>query len=186
MNFSKQLSRRRVLQGGLLMLAGLALPSRGFCQTEQNLTGERAISLANLHTGEELRNLTYWADGEYLPDALERCNWLLRDHRANTAHPMDPELFDLVYAIRSRLCSTAPVQIISGYRSPATNELLRATSNGVAKHSLHMAGKALDIRVAGCELDHLRKTAKSLHVGGVGYYPDSHFVHIDTGRVRYW
>lgn len=186
MTISREMNRRQLLKGGLIMLAGLALPGTGFCRSDQNLSGERAISLANIHTGEELRDLTYWADGRYLSDSLERCNWLLRDHRSNDVHKIDPNLFDLVYAISNRLCSSEPVQIISGYRSPATNQLLRATNSGVAKHSLHMAGKALDIRVADCKLDHLRKTAKSLRAGGVGYYPDSQFVHIDTGRVRYW
>jgi len=186
MDLYNNISRRGLLKGGLVMAAGLLLPAPGFCRSGQILSGERAISLFNLHTGEELDDLTYWIDGEYLPDSLERFNWLLRDHRTDEVHSMDPALFDLVHAITSRLCSSDPVQIISGYRSPETNRALRKQSSGVASNSLHMAGKALDIRVEGCGLENLKKTAKSLRAGGVGYYPKSRFVHIDTGRVRYW
>lgn len=168
------------------MLAGLAVPVPGFCRNEQISSAERAISLHNLHTGEELRNYTYWASGDYLPDTLERFNWLLRDHRTNQVHPIDPDLFDLVHAINTRLRNTEPVQIISGYRSAKTNQSLHASSSGVARRSLHMEGRALDIRLTGCDLKYLRKAARSLQAGGVGYYPDSRFVHIDTGRVRFW
>jgi uncharacterized protein YcbK (DUF882 family) len=186
MNFSNTITRRKLLQGGLIIAAGLVLPTTGFCRNDRNLPRERAISLHNLHTGEELRNLVYRADGDYLPDSLERLNWLLRDYRTDEVQMIDPSLFDLVHAINVKLCSTNPVQIISGYRSPATNEMLRRQSNGVARHSLHVKGMALDIRVSGCELVQLKKAARSLRAGGVGYYPESQFVHIDTGPVRYW
>lgn len=186
MNITKHISRRQLLKGGLVMLAGLAVPMPGFCRYEQISSAEKAISLHNLHTGEEVRNYTYWASGKFVPDALEQFNWLLRDHRTNQVHPIDPDLFDLVHAINARLDNTKPVQIISGYRSPETNRALRTASGGVAKRSLHMEGRALDIRLSGCDLKYLRKAAKSLQVGGVGYYPESRFVHVDTGKVRYW
>jgi uncharacterized protein YcbK (DUF882 family) len=186
MKLSKTTTRRNLLKGGLIMAAGLALPSTGFCRTGHFLSGEKAISLYNLHTGEELQNLVYRADGDYLPDSLQRLNWLLRDYRSDEVQRIDPSLFDLVHAIHGRLSSSGSVQIISGYRSPATNEMLRRQSSGVARHSLHMKGMALDIRVTDCDLAQLKKAAKSLRAGGVGYYPKSQFVHIDTGPVRYW
>ena len=168
------------------MLAGLALPGTAFCRNGQFLAGKRAISLVNLHTGEELQNLTYWADGSYLPDALKRCNWLLRDHRTDDVHRIDPKLFDLVHAIRNRLCSSAPVQIVSGYRSPATNQQLRSASKGVAKHSLHMRGLACDIRLPKRGTSEVWRAARGMKRGGVGLYTRSNFVHVDIGRVRYW
>jgi uncharacterized protein YcbK (DUF882 family) len=186
MNISKTLTRRNLLKGGLILAAGLVMPTTGFCRPDQFLSTESAISLQNLHTGEELRNLVYQADGEYLPDSLERLNWLLRDYRTDEVQQIDPSLFDMVHAINTRLCSTEPVQVISGYRSPETNEMLRRQNSGVARHSLHVKGMALDIRMTGCSLIQLKKAAKSLRVGGVGYYPKSQFVHIDTGPVRYW
>jgi len=110
----------------------------------------------------------------------------LRDHRTGDHHSMDPALFDLLHQVQARLECRGEFQIISGYRSPKTNKMLRRNSSGVAKRSMHMDGKALDIRLEGCDLKQLHRAAKSLKAGGVGLYTRSNFVHVDTGRVRYW
>ncbi len=145
----------------------------------------RALSFAHLHTGERL-SLEYYCDGRYQPEALAQVNRLLRDFRTGEVGTMDPTLLDLLHGL-SRLTGTRrPFEIISGYRSPATNEALRRHSGGVASHSLHMKGQAIDIRLADVALVQLRDAAMSMRAGGVGYYLQSDFVHVDTGRVRTW
>lgn len=146
---------------------------------------ERALSFHNLHTGESLKTV-YWQQGEYLEPSLEDIQRVLRDHRTNEIHDIDRKLLDLLCDLRLRLDTREPLQIISGYRSPATNALLHSLSGGVAQRSLHMDGKAVDIRIHGRELSLLRKTALAMKAGGVGYYPSSNFVHVDIGRVRSW
>jgi uncharacterized protein YcbK (DUF882 family) len=146
---------------------------------------ERHIALHHLHTGEKVK-LTYWEKGEYLSDSLAEVNRILRDFRTGEEHPIDPVLLDMLHTLRLRAGRKAPFEIISGYRSPKTNNMLRAQSNGVAKRSLHMQGRALDIRLPGMELKDLHRAAVDLKVGGVGLYSKSNFIHIDTGRVRYW
>jgi uncharacterized protein YcbK (DUF882 family) len=158
-----------------------ALPS----QAARRLLRPRAVSLHNLHTGEAL-NTVYWADGRYLPDAVQRIEWLLRDHRTDEVHAVDPQLLDLLVDLQARLHTHAPFDILSGYRSPQTNALLASLSDGVAQNSLHLDGKAVDIRVPGRGCRHVRAAAMALRGGGVGYYPRSDFVHIDTGRIRSW
>jgi uncharacterized protein YcbK (DUF882 family) len=145
----------------------------------------RRLSFANLHTGERL-SAVYWDRGTYLTEASRQIDWLLRDFRANQVHPIDPRLLDLLYALSASLPAAATYQVISGYRSPATNAMLHAASDGVAAHSLHTQGMAIDVRVPGIVLARLRDNAKSLQGGGVGYYPRSDFVHVDVGRIRYW
>lgn len=149
------------------------------------LPSTRLLSFENLHTGERLQT-AYWAEGRYDPAACQRVDWVLRDHRAAVAAPISTELLDLLHALRLRLGTEAPFQVISGYRSPVTNAHLSSASSGVASNSLHMKGMAIDIRVPGCKLTTLRETAVALKAGGVGYYPKSNFVHVDVGRVRYW
>jgi uncharacterized protein YcbK (DUF882 family) len=125
----------------------------------------------------------------YQPDALKEINHILRDFRVNAVKPIDPKLLDLLHELGGTLETDQPFHIISGYRSPHTNTLLRergGVGTGVASRSLHMEGKAIDIRIPGVKLDHLRGAARSLKLGGVGFYPSSNFVHVDTGRVRYW
>jgi uncharacterized protein YcbK (DUF882 family) len=143
------------------------------------------LAFDNLHTGEKLKTV-YWRDGEYLPEAMRHIDWLLRDFRAEEIHPIDPRLLDLLAALHARLASRRPFEVISGYRSPATNAMLARLSGGVAQNSLHMQGMAIDIRVPGRDLRCVRAAALSLRCGGVGYYPSSDFVHLDTGRVRSW
>lgn len=145
----------------------------------------RFVSFQNTHTGESTK-LTYWEQGKYLPDALAEINKLLRDHRTNDVTKMDPKLIDQLFVLRQKLDTNQPFQIISGYRSPRTNAMLRSNGRGVARHSLHMTGQAIDIRVPGRSLSQVRLAALSMSAGGVGYYPGPQFVHMDTGRVRRW
>ena len=147
--------------------------------------GTRSLQFAHLHTGERL-TVDYMQDGVYVPDALAAVNHLLRDFRSHEVGAMDPALLDLLHSVASVTGSRRPFEIISGYRSPATNAMLHARSSGVASGSLHMRGQAIDIRLADVPLSTLRDAAKSLGLGGVGFYPGSDFVHVDTGRVRYW
>ena len=146
---------------------------------------ERSLDLYNLHTGEQTRS-TYWVEGEYISEELDSLSLLLRDHRSDTAIDMDPSLLDLLHDLKSIVGYQEPLHVISGYRSPKTNAMLRTNSNGVAKKSLHMQGKAIDIRLPGINLDQLHSTALSLKAGGVGYYRRSNFIHLDVGRVRNW
>ena len=161
--------------------AGMSFPAAA----ARRLLRPRAVSLHNLHTGEAL-NTVYWADGRYLPDAMQRIEWLLRDHRTDEVHAIDPNLLNLLVDLQARLHTHAPFEILSGYRSPLTNAILANISDGVAQNSLHIEGQAVDIRVPGRGLHHVRAAAVALRGGGVGYYPHSDFVHIDTGRIRYW
>jgi uncharacterized protein YcbK (DUF882 family) len=143
------------------------------------------LALYNPHTGEALRTV-YWFRGKYLVDALQDFAYLLRDYRANEVKPIDPELLDLLYALQTRLETKAPFYVMSGYRSPSTNAMLRRASSRVARRSLHIEGQAVDISVPGRQAAEVRRAAAALQVGGVGYYPTANFVHVDTGRVRYW
>ncbi len=145
----------------------------------------RIIAMQNLHTGEALE-VAYWNEGRYQTHALAEVNRVLRDHRTGEIHPIDKVLLDQLYLLQRETGIERPFEIISGYRSPKTNASLAQASSGVAKRSLHMQGRAMDIRLPGYQLKKLRETAMSLNAGGVGYYPRSGFIHIDTGRVRYW
>jgi len=145
----------------------------------------RSLKFYALHTGESLTT-TYWENGRYIPGELDRVNYILRDFRANEVKPIDPALLDLLTRIQHRLGINEPFQVISGYRSPVTNAMLHANSEGVAVHSLHLQGKAIDITLKGRSLEQLRGAALAQRSGGVGYYPKSDFVHVDTGRIRYW
>jgi uncharacterized protein YcbK (DUF882 family) len=146
---------------------------------------ERALAFYNTHTGERVTT-TYWADGEYLATELTAINRVLRDHRSGQVHAIDQRLFDILFDLQRVTGARGEFHVISGYRSPASNAALRRHSNGVAKASLHTLGKAIDIRLPGYDLNDLRRAALSLRAGGVGYYPASEFIHLDTGRVRTW
>ena len=175
-------TRLRFLAGGLACAA--ALLTRPAYATLQ-ATAPRSLRLRNLHTGEKC-SVAYWADGHYLPEGLANIAHVLRDHRTDTAHPIEPSLIDLLHHLHAKLDVASGFHVISGYRSPASNAHLAAASGGVAKRSLHMDGKAIDIRLPGVRLTDLHRAAKSLSAGGVGLYPADDFVHVDTGRVRYW
>jgi uncharacterized protein YcbK (DUF882 family) len=150
------------------------------------LPGVRELSFHNLHTDERVAAV-YCEDGAYVPEALEEIDAILRDHRTGEIRQMSPALIDLVFALTVHRGSASPVQVISGYRSPATNALLRSEgSGGVAERSLHLTGEAVDISFADRPLRRVRDAALALRGGGVGYYPGSNFVHLDTGRPRSW
>jgi uncharacterized protein YcbK (DUF882 family) len=176
---------RRHFIAGIGALAAVAVFSRAALARSLMLTPERSLSFDNLHTGENLKT-TYWAEGKYLPDSLSDINYLLRDYRNGEIKPIDLGLLDLLHTITRRLDAARPIQLISGYRSPASNAMLHERSSGVAKHSLHMEGLAADIRIPGHDLKQLHKVALALAGGGVGYYAQSDFVHVDVGRVRHW
>lgn len=146
--------------------------------------GER-LALHNLHTGEQV-DVVLHDRGRRLPDAKAEIDRVLRDHRSGDVHPIDDGVLDQLLALRQRLGLRQPFDVISGYRSPATNARLAAASDGVARTSLHMQGRAVDIRAPGLDLRTLHRAALELGAGGVGYYAKSNFVHVDTGRVRRW
>jgi len=173
-------ARRQFLKCGFAAFGAAVLPGRVLADT-----GPRRVAFHNLHTGEAVDAL-YFDKGQYVPDALAAVNKVLRDFRTGDVHPMDKGLIDLLAVLSTKVDSKGPFQIISGYRSPKTNAMLHAKSNGVAEHSLHMDGLATDIRLADVQLGHLHKAALSLGRGGVGLYPTSNFVHVDVGRVRTW
>jgi uncharacterized protein YcbK (DUF882 family) len=177
-------TRRRVLEAsGVIALSALgALASRA--RAHQALE-ERRISLKNLHSPESLE-VVYRRDGEYLPESLARLERLLRDYRSGEVHSMDPALFDYLYDV-ARARRVEPVfSVISGYRSPRTDAMLHERSSGVASKSLHMEGRAIDVRLGGVDCATLASSALALQRGGVGYYRRSNFVHLDTGRLRTW
>ncbi len=175
-------TRRRVIAGAAAAAAAFFIrPSFAAIP----IPGPRRLRFQNLHTG-ETATTDYWADGQYLQGGLDDIAKVLRDHRSGTVHPIDPGLLDLLHKVQGALETTTAFHVISGYRSPASNAKLAAASTGVAKRSLHMDGKAIDIRIPGVALSNLHKAAKALQGGGVGYYAQSNFVHMDVGRVRYW
>lgn len=173
-------TRRRALRLGMVTVAGLLVPIRRAAAADV-----RVLALRSLHTGEFVR-ATYWAAGRYVRDGLAEIDRLLRDHRSNTVHPIDRRLLEVLGTLRDRLETREAFEVISGYRSPETNARLVASTRGVASTSLHVAGMAVDIRVPGRPLVAVRDAARSLGAGGVGYYPDSNFIHVDVGRVRSW
>lgn len=165
-----------------LILASLAGVSQGKLDD-----GTRQLSLYHTHTGKRL-DVVYSRNGVYIPSALEEINHFLFDFRTGDKAEMDPELLDLIYDVRAALNSDGTYQVVSAYRSPKTNEMLRGRSQnaGVAKNSQHILGKAIDVRLEGVRTSKLRDTALSMKRGGVGFYEASDFVHMDTGRPRSW
>ena len=161
------------------MLPAAAMPSN------RPQPGPRRLVLHHLHTGEKLQTI-YWHGGNYDQDALASINRVLRDFRTGDIYPIESGLLDLLHTVQYELGIEAPFQVIGGYRSPKTNDMLRKRSSGVAKRSLHMQGRAIDIRIPGTSSARLREVAADLHLGGVGYYRSSDFVHLDTGRPRVW
>jgi uncharacterized protein YcbK (DUF882 family) len=176
-------SRRGFIRVGAAALAGAMIPGHVLASGFWNR--DRALAFYNLHTGESLKTV-YWADDQYVPEGLQAINYLMRDFRLNLEVPIDRNLLDLLFALHYELDTTAPFDLISGYRSPKTNAMLHAHSEAVATNSLHMYGMAADIRVPGRNLANVHRAAVKLRSGGVGYYPRADFVHIDVGRVRYW
>lgn len=176
-------TRRGFLQLGLTGLAtAMVTPALAVMPRAKSLKG---LAFHNLHTDEKL-NVDYWKNGAYDRAALAKINHILRDHYSGDARSMSLKLVDMLYDLRNRMGHAGPIEIISGYRSPKTNLRLASASDGVAKHSYHTKGMAIDIRMPGKPLPKLHKVALNMHRGGVGYYPDSEFVHVDVGPVRKW
>jgi uncharacterized protein YcbK (DUF882 family) len=175
-----------LLNGALAAGASAALLRPAGATTPASPAREaRLLSFVNTHTGDAFAG-AYWEAGNYVPDALAAICHVMRDHRSGEAHEIDPRLLDQLHRLNGEVGASAPYQIISGYRSPASNAALHANSSGVATRSLHMQGRAIDIRVRGVELVRLRDAAIAMQAGGVGYYEVSDFIHVDTGRVRRW
>ncbi|MEQ1814677.1 MAG: DUF882 domain-containing protein [Candidatus Nitrotoga sp.] len=184
-DIEKDAGRRQFLRFGLLAATAGLFPSLA-CATLRDVTApDRGLSLYNTHTGESIKTV-YWAEGNYIPEALADINHILRDHRNNAVKAMSPALLNLLHSVHSAVDARQPIHIISGYRSPATNAMLAARGKGVVKHSMHLDGMATDIRIPGRELTRVRRAALMMKGGGVGYYPGSDFVHVDVGRVRQW
>jgi uncharacterized protein YcbK (DUF882 family) len=183
------ITRRRVLAGtatlcGTAVVSGAALlwPRSSLGATDR---GARRIALTNLHTGEQL-DIEYFRDGSYVPAALAALEVLLRDFRNGEKHAIDPQLMDYLVDVAAQIGVPPQYSVISGYRSPETNERLHERSSGVSQHSLHMQGRAIDVRIGGVDCQDLAARAEALRRGGVGYYRASNFVHLDTGAFRTW
>lgn len=161
--------------------AALAAPANALAA----ISAPRRLNFLHTHTREKL-DVVYYADGQYLPEARTAITQFLRDHRTDEAHPIDPALFDILHEVSRLGEGNRCFEVISGYRSPATNNRLRRHSRGVARNSLHMQGKAIDVRLQGVNTRTLRQLAIALRQGGVGYYRSSDFVHLDTGKFRTW
>ena len=177
-------SRRTFLKTGTALIATCLapLPASAALVLEP---ASRALAFFNTHTGERL-GVTYYSNGAYCPDALQRIDHILRDHRTGDLAVMDRRLLDLLYGVKRRLAVDTPFHIISAYRSPQTNAMLRKKGSGVARRSYHLLGRAIDIRLPGCDTRRLKRTCLALRGGGVGYYAKSDFVHVDTGEIRTW
>ncbi len=177
--------RRHFLKIGVQAAVTCLFPMSAIASINSLLTPERILSLYNTHTGERL-DVCYYTQGQYHLQALKKINYILRDHRTEEIKPIHRGLLDLLHSISMILNNQAQFHIISGYRSPKTNAMLRKKTKGIGKYSLHMKGKAADIRVPGCDTKLLQNICIKLQAGGVGYYSNSDFVHVDIGRVRYW
>jgi uncharacterized protein YcbK (DUF882 family) len=176
-------NRRGFLAWSLAAGSGLLFPGAKVAAAAD--TAVRQLKFYNIHTGEALTAL-YWEQGRYVPGSLTEIDYVLRDFRTGDVHAIDTHLLDLVHRLRLAMGYDDPVHVISGYRSPATNAMLAQRSKKVAKNSFHLAGRAIDLRLPGRRLEDLRAAAMHLGGGGVGYYPESQFVHMDTGPVRAW
>src|SRR6185295_19413237 len=177
---------RSLRLGGCAGLAGILILLGA--QSLQNATANgdtRSLTLRHTHTNEKV-TITYKVNGRYDDEAVKKLNHVLRDWREDQATSMDPHLFDLIWDVYREVEATEPIAIVCGYRSPGTNAMLRRRSSGVAKFSQHMLGKAMDFYIPGVPLDKLREAGLRASRGGVGFYPSSNFVHLDTGSVRHW
>lgn len=182
---SLSFSRREFLGLGMLAAAAGILPRTVQAGIGGVPEAERSLAFYNTHTGESLKAV-YWVQGDYVAESLATIDRILRDHRTDEIKAIDVQLLDLLHTIGGSLETRQPIHVISGYRSPVTNSLLHERGRGVALHSLHLEGKAVDVRFPDRDLFRVRDLSISLKKGGVGYYPRSGFVHLDVGRVRFW
>lgn len=177
--------RRRLLK--VTMGAGLAFlaPVKVFAAIQDFTSNDRSILIYNPVTDESVSTV-YWYNGQYVPDALDHINYIMRDHRTNDVKPIDTGLINLLYTIKRRLSLEKPFHLVSGYRCRQSNELLRRRGRKAARNSFHLKGQAADIRLPNGRLSSLHKAAMAIKGGGVGFYPNSRFVHVDVGPIRHW
>jgi len=176
-------TRRQALVGGGALIVGSTLAAPAIART--NLVGVRRLAFFNIHNHEKI-SVDYFADGRYISDGVQALDHYMRDVRDGRQMRMNRDLYDLLFDLHSKLRTNEPFHLISGYRSPGTNEWLRSLGRGVAKHSLHMRGLACDIRLPKRGTHEVWRAARGMRRGGVGLYTRSGFVHVDTGRVRHW
>jgi uncharacterized protein YcbK (DUF882 family) len=179
-----EISRRSFLMRTGVAAAGALLVPSAEAFT-RSLSRERILSFYNKNTDEEL-TVACCPESHYDDRMMRRFSQFMRDHHTNKVHQIDPALLDLLYAVSVLTRSRGTFEVISGYRAPETNHMLRRTSRRVAEHSLHMEGKAIDIRMSDTDIRTIRKVGLALQGGGVGYYPWANFVHLDTGDIRAW
>jgi uncharacterized protein YcbK (DUF882 family) len=176
-------TQKRTLLG--LALVGLAATTTVAPPRDVRAADARQLSFYHTHTQQSL-DVIYYQNGDYVESSLDEINLFLKDFRTGDIAEMDPRLLDILYDVRNELDSDGTYEVISAYRSPKTNEMLRGKSSGVARNSQHLLGNAIDVRLRGVPTQDLRDTALEMKRGGVGYYQKSDFVHMDTGRVRRW
>ena len=179
------LLRRDFIKLGAVATGALINPFSALAAIVPEPNSFKNLEFFNTHTHERL-HICYYRNGKFDAKALSKINYILRDHRSREVKSIDIRLLDMLHALSLKTKTKALFNVISGYRSPATNRKLRKKGTGVASKSLHMQGKAIDIRIPGYSTRQLGNVARKMRVGGVGYYPKSDFVHVDTGRVRYW
>ncbi len=179
------MDRKKFIRMGLITAAAAVLPGDALASAFEPVPDVKELHLYNVATHEDLK-VIYWKEGLYIPEALAEINHIFRDFRTGKVKAINKELLDLLFNVRKNIDVDNPFHIISGYRSPGSNAILRQQQNNVATNSLHMYGKAVDIRVPGFSLRTLRREAMKLGKGGIGYYPRAKSVHLDIGEVRYW
>lgn len=179
------IDRRKVIRIGLITAAAAVIPGSVLASAIEPDSGIRKLHLYNVSTHEDLK-VVYWKEGRYIPKALAEINHIFRDYRTGKVKAIKEDLLDLLFNVRKQINVDEPFHIISGYRSPGSNAILRKENKSVARNSLHMYGKAVDIRVPGFSLKTLRRETMKLGKGGVGYYPRARSIHVDIGEVRYW
>lgn len=182
---TKKISRRRFVKLSLAAAASAIIFGRTANATVYRTSNKRSLSLYNVNT-KEYFNYPYWINGKYDHKALKTIDYLFRDGHNGAVKPIDTRLVDLLYAIQKELGASEPFYLVSGYRSPMTNAWLRNRNIPAAEHSYHMYGMAADVHIPGQSLEKLWRVAYQFQSGGVGYYPNSKYIHLDVGRVRFW
>lgn len=175
---------RRNLCQSIGVLGGIGVCPSLMAKANSSIS-HKTLNVYNIHTGENIK-ATIWEKGEYQAEELARLDKLMRDHRSGEIKAIERDMYELLFQLQQTFNPKQPVNIISGYRCQATNNMLRGITSGVAKKSMHVEGRAIDLAIPGVDHSHLFKAALSMRVGGVGSYPKSRFVHIDNGRLRHW